>query len=139
MITAQFFASEKARLIARYIVTGVATYVLYFGLLLAVKVIPSTSVLFFLWPAIAFVIANIFNYVAHYFFTYKATTDHARTGAKFISVLALGAVGLGAMVYLLQGRVTVNQLIAAEMLYGMLWPLVSAVLLTIFVFKQHEK
>jgi len=126
------------RLAFRYLTSGGISYLVYAGILLSGRYFPDTRLYLSIVGLTAFVIANIVNYLLHYFFTYQSNNDHGITILKFSFVVIFGALGLVILITTLHSLISANALLALELVYALAWPVISAILLTFFVFAKKN-
>jgi len=89
-----------------------------------------------LWTSTTYLIANIINYILHYYFTYNADTAHSKTLLKFCAIVIIGAVVLAMIVWVANGLLSETVLLLVKLGYALIWPVISALLLSVFVFKK---
>lgn len=115
----------------RYLIVGGSTYLLYVGVLYLL------GEMFKLDPAIAFLasflLANIYNYLAHYFITFGSAKKHGDALISFIAVVTIGTGGGFLTTELLDSYYPGTAVIGAAV-YGLLWPFISYYLLKKHVF-----
>ena len=110
----------------RYLVSGGSTYLVYVGFLyVGMNVFEfSSSLVFF----VSFLCANIYNYLAHYFFTFFSSRDHVISLARFSMIVLVGLLG-GYLFGYAGSYVLPDCEFWFSALYGALWPLISYFLL----------
>ena len=116
--------------------TGVVSYLVYVILIFLGHLIALFRLHEILWTSAAYLIANIVNYILHYYFTYTAETAHSTTLFKFCGVVIMGATVLALVVWLTQGRLSETALLLVKLGYALIWPVISALLLSVFVFRK---
>ena len=131
-----FFETRYSKLL-RYITSGGISYIIYSGLVLLSHGFSLSRSIETLWTGFAYFLASVVNYILHYYFTYRATTDHMETFFKFWAVVIIGVLALATLVWTLNDRVSENLLLGIKLGYAFVWPLVSMVLLSAFVFKKR--
>lgn len=122
----------------RYLFSGGSTYVLYVGTLYFFLYALDIEYLFsFL---LSFFIANIYNYLAHYFFTFSSKQKHIIALRNFTLVVFLGTF-LGAALGQAIGNLWPSYVFISGVVYGILWPLLSFFLLKkkVFLLSTHSQ
>lgn len=127
--------TSEIKQIARYLVMGGTTYALYIGLLfLLSEFIGAGEYISFI---ISFILANIYNYLAHYYITFSSKRHHLQTIRSFALVVLAGIIGGAAiteLVKLWEDGYTLWVVSA----YGLIWPIASYLLLRIKVFAHSD-
>ena len=131
-----FFETRYSKLL-RYIMSGGISYIVYSGLVLLSHGFALSRTMETLWTGFAYFLASVVNYFLHYYFTYQSTTNHMETFFKFWAVVIIGVLALAALVWTLSDLVSEGLLLAVKLSYAFVWPLVSMVLLSMFVFKKR--
>lgn len=127
---------QETKQILRYLVIGGSTYVLYAGLLF---VLPEfTGMDSHIGFITSFVIANIYNYLAHYYITFTSKRRHLQTVKSFILVVMAGVIGGSLLTELTRLFWEESYTLWVAGAYGLVWPAVSYFLLKIKVFRQPE-
>lgn len=127
---------DRLYFITRYLISGGISYLIYVAILLIGRLVPQLPIYLSLIGGTAFLIASFANYILHYFYTYRSSTPHKNTIVKFTSIVLLGSLGLIGLIMVLTPLVSQNVLLLIEMIYAIVWPLISATLLTLFVFRK---
>lgn len=127
--------ASEIKQIARYLIIGGSTYVLYIGLLYGMSDLTgfSDQITFIT----GFIVANIYNYLAHYYFTFASKRHHMSTLRNFIVVVLAGVLGGMTITELVKLWNRDYGLLAAGA-YGLVWPAVSYILLKIKVFARPD-
>lgn len=126
---------SEIKQIIRYLIIGGTTYVLYISFLYGLS--EFTEFIEHISFIISFLIANIYNYLAHYYITFASKQHHLNTVRNFTLVVFAGVIGGIAITEFakLWGE---NYAFWAAGAYGLAWPAVSYILLKIKVFRQTE-
>ncbi|PCJ95652.1 MAG: hypothetical protein COA45_12135 [Zetaproteobacteria bacterium] len=115
----------------RYLISGGSTYVLYVSALyVGIYILKMNETAAFL---LSFAIANIFNYLAHYFFTFSSKKKHGTALKSFVAVITFGAL-LGMLVTNVFKIFWPDYVFVGGVSYGVFWPLISYFLLKKKVF-----
>ncbi len=115
----------------RFLISGGISAAVYLGIL---EILVGASVDVAWASALAYVFSAIVNYLMHYYYSFSVRSEHRETIAKFVVVLAIGAIFSSFSLF-----VFVNWLRLPHILGGVwvvtTWPIVSYFLLSRLVMR----